>query len=94
MLAVANIGNSGSVLLSRVITYLPQVLTAVTFLDIGYAAPPLAIDLAGVELINNETQAALGYPIFGYWYFMNEDDSAPIQDDHASPPFPPLSTTT
>lgn len=72
-------------LLSRVITYLPEVLTAVAFLDIGYAPPPLAVDLAGVEAINNETQATLGYPIFGYWYFMNEDDAAPIQDAHVSP---------
>jgi hypothetical protein len=70
------------VLLSRIITYLPDVLTGVAFLDIGYAAPPLAIDEVGVEKINNIMQAALGYPIFGYWYFMNEDDCAPSQDAH------------
>lgn len=69
-------------LLSRLINYTPDRLQAVIFLDIGYLAPPLPLDLAGVEAFNNATLAELGYPIFGFWYFMNEDDVAPIMDAH------------
>lgn len=40
----------------------------------------MAFNQAGVELANNVTPKTLGYPAFGYWYFMNDDDVAPIMD--------------
>lgn len=55
-------------------------LQGVAFVGVGYAAPPMAFNQAGVELANNATLKTLGYPAFGYWYFMNEDDVAPIMD--------------
>lgn len=52
------------------------------FVGVGYSAPPMSFNLAGVQAINNASLDTLGYPPFGYWYFMNEEDVAPIMDDH------------
>jgi len=52
---------------------------------VSYFAPPLAVDRAGIDKINRETKESLGYSIFGYWYFYDEDDAGQILDDHVSP---------
>ncbi|EXM13829.1 Epoxide hydrolase-like [Fusarium oxysporum f. sp. vasinfectum] len=70
----------GSVVLSRVTSYASDRLRGAAFVGVGYAAPPLAFNQAGVEIANNATLKSLGYPAFGYWYFMNSDDVAPIMD--------------
>ncbi|RDW78879.1 alpha/beta fold hydrolase [Aspergillus mulundensis] len=72
----------GSVVLSRAITYLGKRIKGSAFVGVGYAPPPMSFNEAGVEAINNASLDALGYPPFGYWYFMNEDDVAPIMDKH------------
>ncbi|KAJ5349881.1 hypothetical protein N7541_007608 [Penicillium brevicompactum] len=72
----------GSVILSRVITYLGERVKGSAFVGVGYSPPPMAFNQAGVEAINNASLDAIGYPPFGYWYFMNEDDVAPIMDEH------------
>ena len=73
---------SGSPLLSRMVNYFPSRLTSLTFMDIGYAAPPLAFNKAGIDSLNNLTLATLGYEVFGYWSFFNEEDSGKILNAH------------
>ncbi|KAF4470262.1 alpha beta-hydrolase [Fusarium albosuccineum] len=82
----------GSVVLSRVITYLPERLTAVAFLTVGYSAPPLAFNEAGIDLINKATEEAVGYTTFGYWGFMSEDNAASIMDANLDSAFTLLYT--
>ncbi|OGM43844.1 hypothetical protein ABOM_007555 [Aspergillus bombycis] len=72
----------GSVVLSRVITYWGERLKGSAFIGVGYAPPPMSFNQAGVEAINNASLGTLGYPPFGYWYFMNQEDVAPIMDAH------------
>ncbi|PLB54176.1 putative epoxide hydrolase [Aspergillus steynii IBT 23096] len=72
----------GSVVLSRVITYLGERVKGSAFVGVGYSPPPMSFNQAGVEAINNASLDALGYPPFGYWYFMDEDDVAPIMNKH------------
>lgn len=45
-------------------------------------AAPLVLTTSDVEQVNNETLATLGYSIFGYWLFLNEDDAASLCDAH------------
>ncbi|KAJ5192615.1 hypothetical protein N7449_008757 [Penicillium cf. viridicatum] len=72
----------GSLLLSRVITYQPERLLAVAFLDIGYWAPGTNLNESTINAINNATQATVGYTAFGYWLFHNENDAGSIMDAH------------
>ncbi|RAK76341.1 alpha/beta hydrolase [Aspergillus fijiensis CBS 313.89] len=72
----------GSVVLSRVITYFGKRVKGSAFVGVGYSPPPMSFNQAGVEAANNASLETLGYPPFGYWYFMNEDDVAPIMDQH------------
>lgn len=74
----------GSPLLSRVITYQPERLLAVAFLDIGYWAPGTNLNESTINAINNATQATVGYTAFGYWLFHNENDAGSIMDAHVS----------
>jgi pimeloyl-ACP methyl ester carboxylesterase len=73
----------GSVLLSRLANFYPSTFIAYSFIDVGYIAPP-ALTLEDIEAINNATQAALGYAVFGYWLFFNKDEAAPILDNHVN----------
>jgi soluble epoxide hydrolase/lipid-phosphate phosphatase len=74
--------SSGSPLLSRLLNYYPLRFEAAVFIDIGYSAPPLALNVTDIEAINNKTFQALGYSIFGYWLFFDEPDAADITDAH------------
>jgi hypothetical protein len=83
---------SGSPLLSRLYNYFPERLISISYLDIGYTAPPLALTYADIEKTNNETLQTLGYSIFGYWIFLGEADAPSILNSHVSlQSNPPLS---
>lgn len=60
-------------------------LLGVAFVGVGYSSPPMTFNQAGVEAANNATLETLGYPAFGYWYFMNDEKVAPILDVYVSP---------
>lgn len=70
--------------MSRVVIYFPERLISVSLLDIGYAAPPLALSYASIEKRNNQTLATLGYSISGYWLFLAEADAPSILGAHVS----------
>ena len=73
---------SGSPLLSRMVNYFPSRATSLTFMDIGYAPPPISFNKAGIDSSNNLTLTTLGYEGFGYWSFFNEEDSGRILNAH------------
>lgn len=73
-------------MLSRVVIYMSWRVLGAAFVGVGYAPPPLGFNQAGVEMANKATLASVGYPTFGYWYFMNDDDVATIMDAHVSQP--------
>ncbi|RDL35200.1 putative epoxide hydrolase 2 [Venustampulla echinocandica] len=64
----------GSGLLSRLVNYHPDRFSALVFTSVPYMEPG-PFDLDG---LNAMTEAAFGYPTFGYQYFFNEDDAAEI----------------
>jgi hypothetical protein len=74
--------SSGSPLLSRLLNYHASRFEAATFIDIGYFAPPLALNVTDFEAIDNQTFQALGYSIFGYWLFFDEPGAADIINAH------------
>ncbi|CAI6258513.1 unnamed protein product [Periconia digitata] len=77
--SVVGVGHDfGAPLLSRFWNYYPQYLSKLAFLAATYRAP-IPWD---VEAMNNATEAAFGYPIFGYWYFMNETTAPETIIDH------------
>lgn len=65
----------GATLTSRIAYYHPERVLAYAFLAVGHTAPPGYFD---VDVINNQTEQLLGYPIYGYWYFFNATDTAEI----------------
>ncbi|KAL8955097.1 MAG: hypothetical protein Q9183_006793, partial [Haloplaca sp. 2 TL-2023] len=65
----------GSNLLSRMVNYQPDRVSAYVFLDVGYSHPSGKFD---VDLINKMIQERIGYTTFGYWLFFNAPDSAEI----------------
>jgi soluble epoxide hydrolase/lipid-phosphate phosphatase len=50
-------------------------VSALALIDVGYVAPGTDLNQTYIDTFNNATDAGLGYPIFGYWYFFNEPDA-------------------
>ncbi|KAG8533950.1 uncharacterized protein KY384_001692 [Bacidia gigantensis] len=72
----------GSILLSRVVTYYPNLSSKYVFLDIGYSPPPLLLTAKGIDALNAETLATEGYEPSGYWAFFNQTGAGKILNDH------------
>ena len=67
----------GSFLVSRLANYFPERFLKFVFLDVAYQAPTGHFSL---DAINDMSEKALGYPIFGYWYFFNDAEAAELMD--------------
>ncbi|KAL8869462.1 MAG: hypothetical protein Q9174_004256 [Haloplaca sp. 1 TL-2023] len=65
----------GSNLLSRMVNYQPDRVSAYVFLDVGYSRPVGEFD---VDMINKMIQERIGYTTFGYWLFFNAQDCGEI----------------
>jgi hypothetical protein len=74
----------GSFLLSRLANYHPERFSAYVFIDHGYGAPGQSLTPAVIQHINSSVQAKLGFSIFGYFLFFNEEDAAKLLDEHVS----------
>lgn len=74
----------GSFLLSRLANYHPERFSAYAFIDHGYSAPGNSLTTAAVQHINNSVQANLGFSIFGYFLFFDEEDAPKLLDEHVS----------
>nr|AUW31311.1 putative alpha/beta-hydrolase [Cladonia uncialis subsp. uncialis] len=80
MMSVAH--DLGSPLLSRIVTYYPNRSAKYVFLDIGYSAPPLGLNAAGINALNAHSLATEGYEPSGYWAFFNETGAGRVLDAH------------
>ena len=69
----------GSSLLSRLANYHPSRFSKYAWLDVGYRPPAGPFDL---DAINKMTEQNLGYPIFGYWHFFNDEDAEDMMNNH------------
>lgn len=69
----------GSGLMSRLAVYYPQRFTKVVFMVVGYMAFGQKID---VDLVNEMTKQQLGYSIFGYMKWFNEQGAAEALAEH------------
>lgn len=74
----------GSFLLSRFHTYQSKYLSALAFLDVGYFAPGVDVNMTYVETYNNISQAEVGYPALGYWYYYDQPDGHVLMDENVS----------
>jgi soluble epoxide hydrolase/lipid-phosphate phosphatase len=74
----------GSFLLSRLANYHSERFSAYAFLDHGYLAPGRGLSTAVIQQINSSMQAELGFSIFGYFLFFNEEDAPKLLDEHVS----------
>ena len=71
--------------MSRLANYYPERFSAYAFIDHGYSAPGPSLTTAAVKHIDSSVQAKLGYSIFGYFLFLNEEDAPKLLNEHASP---------
>ncbi len=74
----------GSFLLSRLANYHPEHFSAYAFIDHGYSAPGNSLTTAVIQHINSSVQAKLGFSIFGYFLFFDEEDAPKLLDEHVS----------
>lgn len=74
----------GTFLLSRLANYHPERFSAYAFIDHGYSAPGNNLTAAVMQHINSSLQDKLGYSIFGYFLFCNEEDAPKLLDEHVS----------
>ncbi|KAE9371498.1 alpha/beta-hydrolase [Stipitochalara longipes BDJ] len=73
----------GSFLLARLANYHPERFSAYAFIDHGYSAPGNSLTTAAIQHINSSVQANLGFSIFGYFLFFNEEDAPKLLDEHS-----------
>jgi pimeloyl-ACP methyl ester carboxylesterase len=72
----------GSGLLSNMWFYHPDLFKSLAFLATPYS--PVGPSPLNLTAINTQTQAAFGYPVYGYWNFFNETDAASFIEKHVS----------
>ncbi|KAJ8111650.1 hypothetical protein OPT61_g5809 [Boeremia exigua] len=72
----------GSAALSILQSYYPDRLLGLSFLTLGYTPPGGDLPLAAIEAINNQTNALVGYPIFGYFPFHITEEAIAAYDNH------------
>lgn len=70
--------------MSRLANYHPERFSAYAFIDHGYIAPGRSLTTATVQHINSQMQANLGFSIFGYFLFFDEEDAPKLLDEHVS----------
>jgi hypothetical protein len=70
--------------LSRLANYHPERFSAYAFIDHGYGAPGRGLSTAVIQHINSSVQAKLGFSIFGYFLFFNEEGAPKLLDEHVS----------
>ncbi|KAK2630453.1 hypothetical protein QTJ16_001273 [Diplocarpon rosae] len=70
------IDGRGSFLLSRLANYFPDLFSKLAFLDVGYSAPGHGLTRETVEFVNKSVKEAMGFEIFGYFLFFDEEDAA------------------
>ncbi|KAI0533359.1 Alpha/Beta hydrolase protein [Xylaria digitata] len=74
----------GSVLVSRLATWIPGRLLGIVFLSVGYMAPPTVWD---IDAINSRTESLFGYSTNGYWEWHNTQEAIKDCDDHPASVF-------
>ncbi|KAG9187061.1 microsomal epoxide hydrolase [Alternaria panax] len=72
----------GSTMLSTLNIYHAERLSALAFLTLGYAPPGTNLRLVDLEAVNNQTNALLGYTVFGYFVYHNTEEAAAAYDNH------------
>ena len=63
--------------LARLHYYHPERFIKYAFVDVSYAAPRVPFS---VDAVNDFSQKLVGYPIFGYWHFMNDPKAGEMMD--------------
>ena len=80
----------GSSFLSRLAYYHPERFSKYAFLDVAYAPPRGHFS---IDVVNEQSEKLLGYPVFGYWPFFNEPNAGELMDQkvpipHLNQPLP------
>lgn len=81
----------GSFLLSRLVNYYPECLSKLVFLDVGYSPPGGGLTKERVGFVDEMVQKHMGYSVFGYFLFFDEEDAPVLMDKNVSSS-PPLFT--
>ncbi|KAF5725031.1 alpha beta-hydrolase [Fusarium mundagurra] len=70
----------GSHLLGRLAVYFPEKIEKLTFITVGYIPPGNHVN---IDLINERSKQAIGYPVFGYQMFLaSNNDAEAILNQH------------
>ena len=72
----------GSLFLSRLATYYPDRFTKFCWIDVGYNVP--TGEEFSIDAVDEMAKQIIGWPIFGYWHFFNDEDAGPLMDRNVS----------
>ena len=64
------------------------------FIDVGYSVPGRGLSLDVVDHVNAAVQSAIGYSVFGYFKFFQEEDAASLLNNNVCFPSPIILTVT
>lgn len=53
-------------------------------MDVGYLAPGNALDTPTIMFVNDMVKKHMGYSVFGYFLFFDEEDAATLIDKNVS----------
>ncbi|KAK0118184.1 hypothetical protein ONS95_012489 [Cadophora gregata] len=70
----------GSFIISRLANYYPQLFSKLAFLDVGYVSPGHGLTEEMVTFVDKSVKEAMGFEVFGYFLFFNEDGAAELLD--------------
>jgi soluble epoxide hydrolase/lipid-phosphate phosphatase len=75
----------GVYLLSQLAIYHEARFEKLVFISVAFIPPGSIFD---VPSLNEATEKAIGYPIFGYWLFMSDDRAGEVIAKHVGKPLP------
>lgn len=64
--------------------------TRLAFLDVGYVSPGHGLTEEMVTFADKSVKEAMGFEVFGYFLFFNEEGAAELLDKNVRTPPPPF----
>lgn len=72
----------GTYLLSQLAIYSQDRIDKFVFVSAPFTSPAGGLNAQRLNALNSATQQMIGYPVFGYWHFFNDERAGKLIGDH------------
>jgi soluble epoxide hydrolase/lipid-phosphate phosphatase len=66
------------------VNWYPKLFTKLAFLDVGYNSPEFGLTEETCKFVNAQVKEHLGYEVFGYFLFFQDEDAAELIENNVS----------